>query len=69
MATNTKYLPINKPEYAGMQRRLANYIRGKEVNTITEFDGVKRRPHNPCTEGYLPGELHYLSVTRRGDLL
>jgi len=55
-------MPINRPEYEGMRRRLARFIRGENVdcNTHVEYDGIKGK-RDSTIEATLTPDLRYLS--------
>ena len=59
---NKRTMPINKPEYDGMRRRLTKWIRGANVDTNThvEFDGIRGK-RDSTIEATLTPDLHYLS--------
>jgi hypothetical protein len=56
-------MPINKPEYEGKRRKLAQWIRGANVdcNTHVEYDGIRGK-RDSTIEAHLTPDLHYLSL-------
>jgi hypothetical protein len=60
---NKRTMPINRPEYEGKRRRLAQWIRGANVdqNVHVEFDGIRGK-RDSTIEAHLTPDLHYLSL-------
>jgi hypothetical protein len=54
-------MPIQRPEYEGMRRRLAKWIRGANVdcNTHIEYDGIRGKRESTI-EAQLTPDLRYL---------